>query len=148
MELKATRNKLQKHILLERLKILKELVTDKIKDKRATKLSKIAESVKNNVDNGGKIWKIKRKIKKKEQNPYQTGFILILHCMQYPHGVPNLRQNTLFFVKSFKTASCLRGGSILNALNLEKHWLRIQNCALLLNFLALFLLYRTHAPIF
>ena len=71
MELKTTKNKLEKHILLQRVKILKEHIIDKLKESRAAKISKVAESIKNNVDNGGKIWEVKRKLKKKEQNPHQ-----------------------------------------------------------------------------
>ena len=53
------------------MKILKEHIIDKLKESRATKISKVAELIKNNVDNGGKIWEVKRKLKKKEQNPHQ-----------------------------------------------------------------------------
>ena len=53
MELKTTKNKLEKRILLGRLEILKEYITDKLKKARATKISKVVESVKNNIDNGG-----------------------------------------------------------------------------------------------
>ena len=71
MELKTTKYKLVKHILLQSVKILKVYIVDKLKESRATKISKVAESIKNNVDNGGKIWEVKRKLKKKEQNPHQ-----------------------------------------------------------------------------
>ena len=53
------------------MKILKEHIIDKLKESRAAKISKVAELIKNNVDNGGKIWEVKRKLKKKEQNPHQ-----------------------------------------------------------------------------
>ena len=71
MELKTTKNKLEKHILLQRVKILKEHIIDKLKESRAAKISKVAELIKKNVDNGVKIWEVKRKLKKKEQNPHQ-----------------------------------------------------------------------------
>ena len=71
MELKTTKYKIVKHILLQSVKILKEYIVDKLKESRAAKISKVAESIKNNVDNGGKIWEVKRKLKKKEQNPHQ-----------------------------------------------------------------------------
>ena len=58
-------------MLLQRAKILKEHIIEKLKERRAAKISKVAESIKNNVDNGDKIWKVKRKLKKKEQNPHQ-----------------------------------------------------------------------------
>ena len=53
------------------MKILKEHIIDKLKQSRAGKISKVAESVENNVDHGGKIWEVKRKLKKKEKNPHQ-----------------------------------------------------------------------------
>ena len=70
VELKTTKNKLEKHILSQRVKILKELIIDNLKESRAAKILKVAELIKNNVDNEGKIWKVKRKLKKKEQNPH------------------------------------------------------------------------------
>ena len=69
MQLKTTKNKLEKQILLKRVKVLKEHIIDKLKESRAAKISKAAESSKNNVENGSKIWEVKRKIKKKEENP-------------------------------------------------------------------------------
>ena len=69
MQLKTTKNKLEKQILLKRVKVLKEHIIDKRKESRAAKISKAAESAKNNVENGSKIWEVKRKIKKKEENP-------------------------------------------------------------------------------
>ena len=70
MKLKATKNKLEKHILLQRVKILKEHIIDKLKESRTGKISKFAES-KNNADNVGKMWELKRKLKKKVQNLHQ-----------------------------------------------------------------------------
>ena len=55
MELKTTKNKLEKYILLQRVKILKEHIIDKLKEIRAAKFSKVAESIENNEDNGVKI---------------------------------------------------------------------------------------------
>ena len=51
---KTTKNKLDKRILLERVEILKEHITDEIKENRETKFSKLSESIKYNVDNGVK----------------------------------------------------------------------------------------------
>ena len=53
------------------MKILKEHIIEKLKERRAAKILKFAESIKNNVGNGDKIWKVKRKLKKKEQNLHQ-----------------------------------------------------------------------------
>ena len=47
MELKTTRNKLEKYILLQKVKILKENIIDKLKESRAAKISQVAESIKN-----------------------------------------------------------------------------------------------------
>ena len=43
----------EKRILKDRLKLLKELITDKIK---AEVIKWIAESISNNTDNGSKLW--------------------------------------------------------------------------------------------
>ena len=66
MELKTTKNKVEKHVLLDRVWILKEHIIGKLKGSRATKTLKISESIRNNVENGSKIWKVKRKLQKKE----------------------------------------------------------------------------------
>ena len=54
MELKTTKNKVERCILLERVKIQKQHI-DKLKERRATKISKVVESIKSNADSGGKI---------------------------------------------------------------------------------------------
>ena len=43
MELKTTKNKLERYILLQRVKILKKHITGKVKENRAAKISKTAE---------------------------------------------------------------------------------------------------------
>ena len=70
MELKTAKNKLEKRILLERVKILKEYISGKITQQKTT-ITKVAESITNNVDNEAKIREVKRKLKKKGQNPNQ-----------------------------------------------------------------------------
>ena len=42
---------------------------EKLKESRATKISKVAESIKNNVDNGGIIWEVKRKLNRTKSAP-------------------------------------------------------------------------------
>ena len=65
------------------------------------------------------------------------------------------KYNALFSTKTSKNTCCLVGCSILNALNLE-NWRSvcvcgggggIHNCALLLDFLTIFWLYRMHTLI-
>ena len=46
--------------------------------------------------------------------------------------------NAFFYTKNFKDTFRLGGCTVLNALNLEKWWVQIYKCALLLDFLALF----------
>ena len=55
MVLKITKNKLEKCILLERAKILKEHIIEKLKESREKKPSNVQESIKNNLGNEGKI---------------------------------------------------------------------------------------------
>ena len=56
--------------------------------------------------------------------------------------------NALFSTKNSKNTSRLVECTVLNTLNLEKWGVKVHNCALLLDFLALLCLYRTRALIF
>ena len=38
-----------------------------MKENRSKRIIKVAQQIKSNVDNGGKIWEIKRKIQRKNQ---------------------------------------------------------------------------------
>ena len=58
------------------------------------------------------------------------------------------RLNAFFSTKNSKNTCRVGGCSVLNALNLEKCWVKMHNCALLLRFIALFWLKRTHALVF
>ena len=49
---------------------MKEHKTDKKKESRGNQIKRIAESIINNVDNGRKIWEVKRKVKRKDQTPH------------------------------------------------------------------------------
>ena len=61
IEPKTTKYKLEKHILLQRAKIMKKHILGKLKESRSEKISKVAESVNNNVDNGVKYVRTKSK---------------------------------------------------------------------------------------
>ena len=45
-------------------------MTDKIKENRSRRIIKVAQQIKSNVDNGGKIWEVKRKVQRKYQAPH------------------------------------------------------------------------------
>ena len=60
----------EKRILKDRLKLLKEHITDKIRASRGNWIKWIAESISNNIDNGRKIWEVKQKVKIKDENPH------------------------------------------------------------------------------
>ena len=53
MELKTTKNNLENRMPLKR--VIRDKITDKIKEDRATKITRDIESINNNVDNGNKI---------------------------------------------------------------------------------------------
>ena len=53
----------------ERIKLKMKHITDKMKEKRSRRIIKVAQQIKSNVDNRGKIWKIKRKVQRKNQTP-------------------------------------------------------------------------------
>ena len=60
----------EKILILERKKTLKEHITEKYKEGRSKRINHIAQEIKENVDNGGKIWEVKRRLEKKVQTPY------------------------------------------------------------------------------
>ena len=57
----------KKDINVERIKILKEHITEKYKEGRSKRINHIAQEIRQNIDNGGKIWKVKRRLEKKVQ---------------------------------------------------------------------------------
>ena len=60
----------EKMLIIERIKILKEHIVEKYKEIRSKKINHIAEEIRANVDNGGKIWEVKRKLKRRMNEPY------------------------------------------------------------------------------
>ena len=49
---------------------MKEHITEKYKEGRNKRINRIVQEIRKNVDNGGKIWELKRKLEKKVQAPY------------------------------------------------------------------------------
>ena len=81
MQLKRQRKKLraqyqnrenihEKTVIIERIKLIKQHMTDKMKGNRSRRIIKAAQQIKSNVDNEGKIWKVKRKVQSKNQTPH------------------------------------------------------------------------------
>ena len=62
----------EKILILERIKILTEHITKKFKEGSSKRINRIAQERRENVDNGGKIWGLKRKLEKKVQTPCST----------------------------------------------------------------------------
>ena len=54
-----TKNIYEKTVIIERIKLIKEHITDKMKETGSRKIIKVAQQIKSNVDNRGKIWEIK-----------------------------------------------------------------------------------------
>ena len=54
-EFQAETNYYNKKQIIKRIKMIKEHITDKLKESRGNKVHKIADSIKRNVDNGSKI---------------------------------------------------------------------------------------------
>ena len=70
IKIRNTTDACEKRIHKDKLKLLKEYITDKIKESRGNQIKRIAESISNNVDNGRKIWEVKRKVKRKDETPH------------------------------------------------------------------------------
>ena len=60
----------EKKLILERIKILKEHITKKYKEGRSKRINRIAQQIRENINNGGKIWELQRRLEKKVQTPY------------------------------------------------------------------------------
>ena len=60
----------EKIVILERIKTLTEHITETYKEDRSKRINRIAQEIRENVENGSKIWEPKRKLEKKVQAPY------------------------------------------------------------------------------
>ena len=60
----------EKILILERIKTLKEHIAEKYREGRTKRINGIAQEIRENFDNGGKIWEVKRRLEKKVQTPY------------------------------------------------------------------------------
>ena len=60
----------EKILILERIKILKEHITEKFKEGRSKRINRITQQIRENVNNGGKIWEVKKRLENKVQTPY------------------------------------------------------------------------------
>ena len=65
-----TENIYEKTVIIQRIKLIKKHITDKMKENRSRRIIKVAQQIKSNVDNGGKIWEVKRKVQMKNQTPH------------------------------------------------------------------------------
>ena len=65
-----TKNIYEKTVIIERIKLIKEHITDKMKENRSRRIIKVAQQIKSNVDNGGKIWEMKQKFQRQNQTPH------------------------------------------------------------------------------
>ena len=70
IKIRNTTDACEKRILKDRVKLLKDRITDKIKESRDNQIKQIAESISNNIDNGRKIWEVKRRVKRKDETPH------------------------------------------------------------------------------
>ena len=66
--------------LKDRIRIIKENIVDTKKEIRGMKVMKIAERIKSNINNGAKIWEVKRRIEQK------TKKIQIKHQLKNQEG--------------------------------------------------------------
>ena len=69
IKIKNTAEACEERILKDRLKFLKEHITDK---NGGNRIKQVAESINNNIDNGGKIWEVNRKGKRKDEATHFT----------------------------------------------------------------------------
>ena len=60
----------EKILILERIEILKERITERYKEGRSKRIKCIPHEIRENVGNVGKIWEFKRNFENKVQTPY------------------------------------------------------------------------------
>ena len=69
-KLETTKDQTEKIHLKERIRIIREHTIDKKKESRSNKIKKVAEDIRENVNNGRKIWEVKRRIAGKKEVKY------------------------------------------------------------------------------
>ena len=60
-----TENIYEKTVIIQRIKLIEEHITDKMKENRSRRIIKVAQQLKSNADNGEKMWEVKRKSSEK-----------------------------------------------------------------------------------
>ena len=65
-----TENIYEKEVKIEIIKLIKEHITDKMKENRSRRIIKVEQQIKSNVDKREKIWQIKRKVHRKNQTSH------------------------------------------------------------------------------
>ena len=70
-KLETTKDLTEKIHLKDRITMIREHIIDKKKESRSNKIKKIAEDITENVNNGGKIWQVKRRITRKKRSNTQ-----------------------------------------------------------------------------
>ena len=70
-ELNQSINIKEREHLKNRIRIIKEHILNRNKKIRDIKVKKIAEQIRSNINNGIKIWEVKRRIKKKKRKRIQ-----------------------------------------------------------------------------
>ena len=65
-----TENIYEKEVKIEIIKLIKEHITDKMKENRSRRIIKVEQQIKSNMDKREKIWQIKRKVHRKNQTSH------------------------------------------------------------------------------
>ena len=90
----------EKILILERIKTLKEHITEKYKEGRSKRINRIAQEIRENVTNGGKIWEVKRRLEKKVQTPY---FITNAEGIKLENRLDIQEEYKIYYKKLLKT---------------------------------------------
>ena len=67
-KLETTKDQTEKIYLKDRIRIIREHIIDKKKEIRSNKIKRLAEDIRENANNGGKIWEVKRRITRKKRS--------------------------------------------------------------------------------
>ena len=89
----------EKILILETIKTLKEHITQKYKEGKSKRINRIAQVIRENVDNAGKIWEVKRRLEKKVQTSYS-----ITHTVGIKlENKSDIQEYTKYYKKLLKT---------------------------------------------
>ena len=103
-KLKSETGTYKRNILKQRIKIVREHITRSLQEARGEKIRRVAENIRNRTNNGGQIWELKKKLKRKprmqKQLTSEDGKILaakediLMEYKKYYQGLLTMKESS------------------------------------------------------